>query len=162
MKLYELSQEYNAILDIEDMSDEQIVEHLNNIKAQFNEKVVNTGKVILTLKAEVKAVQSELDRLSSRKKSLEHKAEWLENYLLDNMVNANQLKIEGDVLSVALRNNPPSVKVIAEDKIPLRFFRIIPESHQLEKKWLLDEFKKTGEVFAGVEIVTDKKSVVIR
>ncbi len=162
MRLYELAQDYNTILDTEDLSDEQIVEHLDNIKAQFNEKVVNTGKVILTLKAEVKAVKSEIDRLAARQKSLEHKAEWLESYLLDNMIDAKQNKVEGDVLSISIRPNPPSVKIINLAEIPNSFCIHIPEGWQPDKKLIADHFKRTGEVVAGVEIVTDKKSVVIK
>ena len=162
MKLYELASSYNTILDAEDMSDEQIVEHLDNIQAQFKDKAISIGKVVLSLKAEAKGVEAELNRLAQRKRSLEHKAEWLESYLLDNMIMAKQDKIEGDVFNVSVKTNPPSVTITDDTLIPSTFKKLIPESWQTLKTDILKHFKDTGEIIAGVEIVKDKKRVEIR
>ena len=43
MKLYELSETYQRLLDAEDLTDEERQTYLDNIKEPFNEKVLNIG-----------------------------------------------------------------------------------------------------------------------
>jgi hypothetical protein len=78
------------------------------------------------------------------------------------MTVANINKIKGDVLDLSLRANPPSVNIIDNDSIPDDYRKIIPESWQPDKISILKAFKDNGEIVSGCEIITDKKTLVIK
>ena len=164
-KLYELSDKYYFLLnelDDAETTQDNVEILLSEIEEQFNEKAENIGKLVLSLEADADKIKDEEQRLAQRRKVLENKADWLKYYLKDSMINANLDKVEGTVLTVSLRKSPPSVKVISEDDIPQEYRRVIPESWQPDKKSIIDYFKETGEVIAGVEMITDNKSIQIR
>lgn len=165
MHLYELSGQYQALMQLNEDDESQIdnlSELLSNVTDQFNEKAENVGKVILSLNAESQAIKNEESRLSKRRNQLERKVEWLKSYLLNEMTITKIDKIEGQTLTLSLRNNPPSVKVDNEENIPIDFRKIIPETWQPDKTAILQHFKSTGEIINGVSIITDKKSLSIR
>lgn len=164
-RLYELSDEYQALiqtLDNEDSNESELKDRITEIKGKFNDKAENIGKLILSINADAEATKKEVERLSKRKSSLENKAGWLKSYLQQEMTVAELEKIEGDILTISLRKNPPSVKILNEKAIPQEYMRVIPESFKADKDDILLHFKVTGEVIPGVEIITDKRSLVIR
>jgi len=165
MKVYELADTYNALtslLEEEGATEEALQGQLRVIQEAFNAKAENIGKLILSLDGEATAITDELTRLNARKQATERKAEWLKSYLLQEMVNARIEKIKGTLVSLAIRNNPPSVSVLDINLVPMAFRRIIPERFEADKKLILDHVKSTGEVVPGCEIVTDKKSLSVK
>lgn len=165
MKLYELSDDYRKLqteLDNEETEQDSITAILSQVKEQFDEKVENIGKLILSLKADAEAVKLEEQRLAKRRKTLDEKAEWLKGYLQDELTNTGVEKVKGVLLTVSLRKNPPSINVVDVMQIPDRFWRVIPEVREPDKKAIIEQFKATGEIIDGVEIVTDKKHLEIK
>ncbi len=166
MKLYELTAEYRFLEDalvasVDDEHDD-LQAKLDEIIGQVEAKAENVGKYILGLTAEAEGIKTEIDRLTARRGTISRKAEWLKSYLLSQMVAADIDKIKRDVLTVSVRVNPPSVQVEVENAIPTEFWRVIPESYEVDKKAVLEHVKATGEIVPGCHIVTDKKSLVIR
>lgn len=145
-----------------EIENDNLAAQLSDIKARFEEKAENVGKYILSLEAEAQSIQTELDRLSTRKQKIGKNTDWLKSYLLQEMTVTGIDKIRRDLFTISLRLNPPSVNVIDTDSIPTHFRRIIPETWQPDKKQILEHFKETGEIIAGVEMVTDKKSLQIK
>ncbi len=165
MKLYELTEQYNtlrSLLDEEGADEEGINGQLTLITESMNDKAENIGKLILSLEGEAVTMDGEIKRLTARKQAALNKADWLKNYLLNEMLNARQDKIRGQIVTVAVRTNPPSVNVVNPDLIPTEYRRVIPETWQADKKAILDHVKATGEVIPGCEIVTDRKSLSIK
>jgi len=140
----------------------QLQSALAEVKEKIDDKVENIGKFVLSLSADTDAIKVEEERLASRRKAIDNRISWLKNYLLQEMTVANVDKVKRDVLTVSIRVNPPSVNVITLDDIPTQYRRIIPETWQPDKKTIIDHFKDTGEIVPGVEVVTDKKSIVIK
>ena len=83
-------------------------------------------------------------------------------YLLAEMTKTNIDKVKEDVISVSVQNSPPSCEVIELDQIPEQYIRVIPEQHEADKRLIIDHFKDTGEIIPGVDLIRDKKHVVIR
>ena len=168
--LYELADRYrfleSEVRELEltpgDDGNQIIFAALNAIKDKLDNKVENIGKFILSLKASVAGIEAEEHRLSDRKTAINQRIDWLKNYLLNEMTVAKIDKVKRDIFTVSLRTNPPSVHVLDETIIPKEYQHIIPESWQPDKKDITDHFKATGEIIPGVEIIKDKKSVVIR
>ena len=166
-RLYELTDRYKTIegmldRDIEYISQDEIKETLANIKDDIEDKVASIGKIVLELKSDIESVKIEEDRLAKRRSGFTSKMEWLKLYLLAEMVSTNTLKVKKDVISVSVQNNPPSAELIDLELVPEQYVRIIPESREPDKRAIIEHFKETGELVAGVNIVTDKKFVSIR
>jgi hypothetical protein len=166
MHLYELSERYKNILttiENDDQFDEEILrQNLMEITLLFEEKVESMAKIIKGLEASQTAYKAESERLAQKAKATQSKMDWLKNYLIVEMQNAKQEKVQGIVLSVSVKSNPPSCKVIDEKLIPNEFFRIIPETKEVDKIKLIANLKSTGESVPGVEFITDKKSLQIK
>jgi len=166
-KLYKLTERYNTIQDMldrdtEEITREEINESLSNIKDDIVEKVCSIGKLVLELKSDIESVKAEEDRLAKRRSGFTSKMEWLKLYLLSEMVSTNILKVKKDVISVSVQNNPPSAELIDLELVPEQYVRIIPEKREPDKRAILEQFKETGELVPGVNIITDKKFVSIR
>lgn len=170
LKLYQLSETYRNLSDFLSQPSEEGIkfneEELRNQLAQItealDEKAENIGKLILEYNSESKAIDEEITRLSNRKRVAENKSTWLKEYLQTEMVNANTDKIQGQILTLSLQKSPPSCIVLDEKLIPEDCFRTIPEKREVDKAKILTEFKQTGEIKPGVQIVTDKKTLRIR
>ncbi len=168
MQLYKLTEQYNAIARMlesdgyEWITKESIQESLKVIKDDIETKITSIAKIVLELKADAAGISSEIDRLKKRKEATENHTEWFKNYLLGEMVATRIDKIKQDVITVSVSNNPPSVEIKAEDLIPIEYWKIIPETKQVDKMSILEHFKNTGEVVAGIEVVLNKKHINIR
>ena len=165
VKLYELSERYRVIasmLETEYETKESIKTTLDNIQEDFEDKVENIGKFVLELKGTAEAIKVEEERLSKRQQAIVNNSEWLKNYLLAEMLATKILKVKRDVITVSVVDNPPSVEIADVDLLPENFQRIIPETREADKKLIIDHFKQTGEIIAGVSIVNDRKHLVIR
>jgi RNA recognition motif-containing protein len=71
-------------------------------------------------------------------------------------------KITGQLMTLSLRKAPPSVLILNQDEIPNEYFRIIPETKEVNKSSILEHFKSSGEIIKGIDIVTDKKTLMIK
>ena len=166
-KLYKLTEQYQAIEEMlgrefEYVSQDEIKETLTTIKDEIEEKVSSIGKLVLELKSDIESVEAEEDRLAKRRSGYTSKMEWLKNYLLVEMQSANVLKVKKDVISVSVRDNPPSAELIDLELVPEQYVRVIPEKREPDKKAIIEHFKDTGEIVSGVDIITNKKFVSIR
>lgn len=165
LRLYELTDQYRVLqqaIDNEEVEEEAFQESLSQLKAEFGDKVGNIGKLVLSLNATMEAVKSEEERLRSKRQVLEHKADWLRAYLLNEMTAAGIDKVKQDVVAISVRVNPPSVNILNLEAIPQQFRRVIPETWQPAKKEIVDYWKDTGKICAGVEIISSKKSIIIK
>ena len=165
--LYKLTERYNAILELLDtesdiIPEDEIKKSLAAIKDEFQGKVGSIGKLILELKADAVTIDNERRRLEQRKAATLGKMETLKNYLLVEMQAANILKVKEDVVTISVRNNPPSVEVANEELVPSQFIRVIPEQREVDKKSILEHFRTTGEILPGVNVIVNKKYLEVR
>jgi len=167
MKLYELTDQWQALLDaISDADltedgevDPEIVASLDAVGGEFTEKVDNICALVRTLDATLAGVKSEQKRLAAYNKALDSHMEWLKGYLLVNMTATGQLKVEGPRFRATVSSCPPSVNVIDEDLLPEAF--LVAQAPKVDKKALLVALKAEQEV-PGAVLVSDRKTVRIR
>lgn len=161
-KLYELSNAYKMLQDTDELTEEELETALGNIKEVFRDKALNIGKLVLSLKSDEDAISSEIKRLSDRKQAVSNRTERIKSYLAQEMEVTNEDKIKDEVITISLVNNPPSVQVVNEEAIPANYWRTIPETKEIDKRSILDEYKESGGIVHGVNIITDKKHILIR
>ncbi len=85
MTLYELSEKYVEFLNQCDDSDTDIVDALNSIETDIEEKVRNGIGLLQTLKRRAESYNAEIARLTRLKKATESNIERIQNYYLDNL-----------------------------------------------------------------------------
>jgi len=165
MKLYELAQDYQDVLDLVEETDSDLVPEdwlrVINIESAYETKVENVAKIIKTLEVQELAIRAEVDRLTKRRKSIEGRREWMKRYLASWMAECGREKVKGELLTVSLRKAPPSCQIIDADAVSEDWTEIV-ETKKIDRRGIIDNFKKTGEIPDGCDITFDKKTLQIR
>jgi len=138
ISLYDLAESYQNVLDL-DLDDEQASQILGQIEEAVEQKIENIGLARRSVDAEAEILKVEIKRLQDRKASLEKKSDWLKDYAYQAMKRFEIDKVKGTRLTVWIQNNPESVEIINEDKIPKKYK--VKQPDKVDKKLLLDELK---------------------
>ena len=161
MKLYELTDNWlDALDELESAVTPEEVEaaHLRiaEIAESLETKLVNIAKLRASIVAEAEAYKAEEDRLRARRIPLENSAERLKRYAESEMIRADLETIKGDVFTLKIQLNNPSVLITDEDAIDKAYY--VPQEPKLDKRLLLEDLKALGEgeTIAGAEIQRTK------
>lgn len=160
MKLFELTANYMQVLHlIEEGADFELYENtLESIQEGINDKAENIAKLIKSIEGDVLVLKAEEKRLNERRTSLESQVKQLKEYLHHNLEICGVKKVKGQLFTIGIQKNPPSVNVLDETKIPKSYF--IPQPDKLDRKSLIEAFKN-GELIEGAEL-TQGESLRIR
>lgn len=148
MKLYELTEMYNNLLDL-DLDEKDLQGALSNIDDEIEVKADNIAKVLKDMEAEVKAIVDEEFRLSSRRKAIENRSKKLKEYLQSQMELVDKKKFKTTLFSFNIQKNTPSLKIIDESKIPEDYFKIEKKLNKTDLK----EAVKNGLFQDAAELV---------
>ena len=148
MNLYTLTQNYLHVLEMAE-NGEDLADTLESLEDAIEVKAENTAKVIKQLEANAEMLANEAKRLSERKSAIENNVRNLKSYLQDQLERCGKAKVKGEIFTVAIQNNPQSVEVVDETKIPLEFF--IEQAPKLDKKTLLQHLKNAEQI-PGAEL----------
>ena len=150
MKLYELTQSYQQVLEIAEQLDaETLKDTLDSINDAVEQKVENTAFVVKQLEANVSVIDEEIKRLQAMKGTQTNNIKSLKLYLQESMEKVGLDKVQGKLIKIAIQNNPQSVEVLNENVIPKNYF--VEQNPKLDKKALLTDLKGGVQV-EGVEI----------
>lgn len=149
LKLYELTNNYRKVAEMEDLDSETLRDTLDSISDEIENKVINIGFIIKEKKADIKTIQDAMKELAEKKQSIEKSIDSLQCYAHDSMKLTGVNKAKTPLVSIWIQNNPPSVNVTDESMIPKSFF--IEQEPKLDKKQLKEELKH-GEI-PGAELV---------
>jgi hypothetical protein len=152
MKLYELGEAYQHVLDaaVQDDDDEPFSPALRQIEDAIEVKAENLAKVIKTLEAEGTAIKKEVARLTARAAARQNKAEHLKDYLLAQLESVGLDSVKGALLSVGLQNSPLSCQITAEELVPEEFKSVVT-SIAIDRRAIIEQAKE-GRVIDGVRI----------
>lgn len=152
MKLYELSNQYQKLIDM-DTSTPEDFEAFNELMGSLIDtielKADAVAAVIRTLNAEADSFAEEIKRLQERKKSIENKSQSLKAYLMRNLQEVGLDKVQGRLFSVAIQKNPPSL-IVDESKLDDEYFKVVKQADNSRIKDLL----KAGVKIQGAELVS--------
>lgn len=143
--LYELTDNYRQVLEAaEQLDPETLKDTLDSIDEAIESKTENTAKVIRELEGNINTLTTEIQRLNERKTALNNNVKYLKEYLQSEMEKVGKTKIKGELFNVGIQNNPASVYVTDETKIPLVYFT--------EQKPKLDKTRLKNDLKSGAEI----------
>jgi predicted DNA-binding protein YlxM (UPF0122 family) len=148
-KLYEISERYKNLENLLDNPDiknfkQDLDRSLNEIDEEFNVKVENIAKLIKSTEADIGGIDGEIKRLQQRKKTYGNMVANLKAYIFDQMVALKKKSIKGNLFTLTVRKNPPTVNIMDEDIIPEKYK--IPQPYKLDKKAMLADLKQDIEI----------------
>lgn len=129
MKLYEITQQYEQLLDeIANTEDGEINEEnlisLTQFESDFEEKAIAVASYIKNIEAEEQAINNAINEMKNRKDKLTKKAQSLSDYLQYNLTLLSISEIKSSpYFNIKLKQCPQSVEVIDEEIIPTEYWR---------------------------------------
>lgn len=161
MKLYELAQAYEDLqsLLLDDEQDVELIQNtLESIQDAFEVKAENTAKVIKSIEAEQEALVAESKRLAERASKMQNKVDSMKEYLLFNMIQTGNEKIQGRFFTLSTRKST-SVQVDSIEVIPQEF--VVEKTTFSPDKRLIGDALKSGQVVPGCQLI-ERKSIQIK
>lgn len=147
--------------EIENNPTFDITKALVDFQGEFNDKVLELGKVYLNTMAEANVYYLESKRLKMKQDSIERRAEDLRQYVEREMKTLGVEAIKGDTFTVKFRKLPNKVEVIAKLLVPHEYCKHIEEDWQPIKDKIEEVYKAKGNV-EGTEYKTDRRKLEIK
>lgn len=155
-KLFEIAERYRNLEELADLvnsgelEEEILVGALTEVEGELGDKLSNITKLIKEMNTDILGIDTEIERLTSRKKRTKNSIERLEEYMFNCMKVAGLKKTSDGLNTWSIAKKPKSVKILNEDKIPEEFM-VHKVTTSVNKK-ALKAALENGEVIEGAEI----------
>jgi hypothetical protein len=161
MRLYELTEEFERLVDMLESGDEspELTAALEVISTQLEAKAAGVGAVLASLDAEADAYTAEIARLTAKKKCAQTSSDSLRRYVKSSMETRGILRIKGGSWSFAIQRNPESVEVTDESLVPDEVKRTVTTT-TVDKRLVLELYKAHGEAAPGTAIRQTTRLVI--
>ena len=146
MKLYELTEQYETLLEmlLDPEEDEQcILDTLEGVEGEIEVKAENYAKIMRQLEGQAALIKAEEKRLAERRISIDKNIDRLKGSLYGAMKFTGKTKFKTDLFSFNIAKNggkqPLAVDDVNIDNIPKAFVKVVREidkdavSKELEK-----------------------------
>lgn len=153
MKLYELSQSMNELMDMIESGVEGLEDTLESLEVTFDEKVENCMKAYRNISGQRDICKTEAQRLTQRAAAFDKQAETLKLYVENEMKRVGKDKIKLAMFTIWLQENNASVAVTQEEMIPEQFWKT---PAPLLDKQLIKEKLDEGFPVPGAELKRTK------
>lgn len=160
--LYELTtqlHELHSLVLTGEATEDFLADTLEAIEGEFEEKALQVGRFVLSLKPSVEAIDTEIKRLQARKKAIQAQEDRVKSYLRDNMEAAEISKIECPLFTILCKKPQQRVVVDDESALPDDFVSVKTVVSP-DKKALLKALKEGGEV-KGAHLELSKAPIQI-
>ena len=149
LSLYQITNSFPMLIEQEEMTEED--------KKKVENLIGYTRNIELT----IEAMKNEEKRISEQRKTLENRLTKFKEYVKECMEQGGFTKLETPLGTLSIAKNPPSVEIINEDEIPSEYKTEIV-TVKVDKTAIKNNFTKTGEIPAGVNINTQNTSLRIK
>ena len=161
LKLYQITNGFMALNDQDDLSDEEKQELGLQLCDALQNKSANIIAYYQNEMALLDGIDAEIKRLQEYKKATQNKVKRYIEYVKSNMELLGIDKIETALGKISIAKSPISVEVVDVDKIPNQY-KIIVSDIKVDKQKIKDDFKNTGELIDGVNIITNNTNLRIK
>lgn len=155
-KLYEITANYEKIMEAIDNNDGVVSDHLgatlDETQDEFDTKIINIAKMIKNMEGEQTAFEAEGQRLKDKAWAVGNNINWLKNYIKDGMKRMKTNEVKGKILTIKIRPSEPWCRMITPRLVPPGFFRNIPATQELDKKAVIKHYKEQKKTVPGTEI----------
>ena len=142
----------------QDIDDETLLDTLEGISdlPELIQSLIRSSLedevLIAALKQRVEDMQARLSRLKDRFERKRELASWA-------MSNAEITKMQTEDFTLTLRQGPPRLDVVDQEKVPAEYF--IPQPSRLDRSGLATALKR-GDVIPGVVLLEGEMHVAVR
>lgn len=162
--LYEISKQYQELAALAETGDEDLAvavhDTMQGIEGEFQEKGKALAMVTLNMDGDLDAIQSQIDRLTDRKRVLQNRKDSLKEYLRINMEASGITKITHPLFTITLGKGKPIVVIDEESKIPDEYMNTKVTS--TPSKVDIAKAIKDGKEVPGAHSETGKSSISIK
>lgn len=161
LSLYQITNAFPALMESEEITPEdkaKIEEELTILLQQKSQNIIGYTK---NIELTINAMKEEEDRIASNRKTLENKLTRFKQYVKECMENNGITKIETELGTLSIAKSPVSVEIVNEEAIPNNFKQEII-TVKIDKTKIKENFKETGEIPDGVNIVTTNTNLRIK
>lgn len=120
--LYQISKEFQELAVLAETADEDLAVAIHDtmgaIQAEFEDKGKAIAMLMLNIDGDLEAIQSQIDRLTERKRIINNRKDSLKEYLRTNMEASGINKISHPLFTISLGNGRPIVVIDNEKDIP--------------------------------------------
>ena len=133
--------ELYAMADDPDMDPEVWFDTIEGLEGEIEDKADGYASVRMYLKGDVAALKAEEERIHARRVAVENNIKRMESRLQEMMEQTGKTKFKTLKYSFGIQNNPPSVIIDDESKIPHKY--LIPQEPKIDKT-AIKELLKSG------------------
>lgn len=164
MNLYELSEEFMDVMarllaleEAGEMPPEVVVDTLEGMAGEWDDKALNVAKWIATQEAVAAAEKEAEKRIADRRKAREARAERMRLYLLDQVRRVGRCPSDAQI-AIGTRKSE-AVVIDDQSALPFEVMRHIPESWEPDKIAIKAAIK-SGESIIGARIEARQHLVI--
>lgn len=157
MRLYEISTEFQKVVDLIENCDEmtpELIDQLNAVSENASAKVINVAAYVKNLEAQATSMDSYIKTMQERQSKIEKKAENLKEYLKYNMDLLKLTKVESPEFDVSLRANSFSLDLFDQSLVPKEYLKV-KETLSISRQDIIKDLK-VGCNVPGARFVTTK------
>ncbi|WP_033167675.1 siphovirus Gp157 family protein [Clostridium sp. KNHs205] len=154
--LYQITENYDAVLNMlydEEMDEQTILDTLESIEGEFEDKADGYAKLYKTLKYDADTIQTEIDRLRSRLNTFENRAQSLKDTLEANMKQIGKTKFKTTLFSFGIQKNggkqPLKIDALDVNTIPAEY--LIPQDPLPNNEKIRELLEKQKVAWAHLE-----------
>lgn len=129
--LYELTSNYDKVLNMlydEDIDEQMILDTLESIEGEIEDKADNYAKIIKELEAKANARKEEAKRLTSTAKTFENRAKALKSNLFNAMKETGKTKFATNLFSFNIAKNGGKQSLTIDGEVPEEYTKTITEN----------------------------------
>lgn len=129
--LYELTSNYDTVLNMlydEDIDEQMILDTLESIEGEIEDKADNYAKIIKELEAKANARKEEAKRLTSTAKTFENRAKALKSNLFNAMKETGKTKFATNLFSFNIAKNGGKQSLTIDGEVPEEYTKTITEN----------------------------------
>lgn len=129
--LYQLTNDYENVLNMlydEDMDEQMILDTLEGIEGEIEDKADGYAKIIKELLGDAEKIKAEKARLEARQKSLENKAKMLKSNLQNTMQQLGKTKFKTELFSFNIQKNGGVQAITIDGEVPEEYTKTIIEN----------------------------------
>ena len=117
MTLYELTDEWMALLEMMDdpeIDEQTILDTMESVGGEIEDKAEAYAKIIRELESRISGIKAEVDRLTSRRRTMEANIDRMKRTLQDAMVITGKTKFRTALFSFGIQKNGGALPVIID------------------------------------------------
>lgn len=155
MKLYELTEQYEALLDMlydEETDEQTIFDTVEAIEGEIEDKADNYAKILRQMQAHIDALKAEEERIYARRKALENRSQNLKAMLKENLEFIGKTKFKTALFSFCIAANGGKQPIFITDnidEIPGKY--LIPQPSVPDKDAIRELLSKKEVEWAHLE-----------